>query len=58
MLTQAKEHVLGQDREALHISTNMYGVMGFDISLHGSVQHLSVELIDVDKHRNNEGVCS
>jgi hypothetical protein len=58
MLTQAKEHVSGQDREALHISPNMYGNMGFDISPYGSVQHLSVELINEDKYRDNERVRS
>jgi hypothetical protein len=58
MLTKAKEHVLGKDREALHISPYMHGNMGFHISPNGSVQHLSVEILNVDKNRNNAGVSS
>jgi hypothetical protein len=35
----AKEHVLGQDREAIHISPNKYGDMGSHNNPNGSVQH-------------------
>jgi hypothetical protein len=57
MLTEVKEHVLEQGRETLHISTDMYGDMGVNISPNGSVQHLIMEIFDVDKNRNDEGVC-
>lgn len=53
---ETKEHLLGQDREALHISPHMHGNMGSDSIHNGLVQRLSVEIINVDKNRNDEGV--
>jgi hypothetical protein len=58
MLTEAKEHVLGQDRQALLISPYKYGNMGSHNDHNGSVQHLNVEIIDADNNRNDEGVRS
>jgi hypothetical protein len=58
MLTEAKEHVLGQDRQALLISPYKYGGMGSHNDHNGSVQHLSIEMINTDDNRNDERVRS
>jgi hypothetical protein len=42
-LTEAKEHILGQDREALRISPDKHGDMGSFNSPNGSVQYSNVK---------------
>jgi hypothetical protein len=48
MLTKTKEYVLEQDRETIHIPADVHGNMGFYINPNGSVQHLSMKIVDVD----------
>lgn len=57
MLTKTKEYVPEQDREAFHISADMHGHMGFHISSNGSVQCLSMKMVDIDSKTGTTKGC-